>query len=279
VVGLVRPWNCMLAGLAVLVGIFIAGEATWIYWQPGDLIQAALAFAAAALVTGAGNTINDYFDRNIDKVNRPDRPIPSGRIKASEALAISQALFIVGIFLTVFVNVACVLLAALNSLVLAFYAAGLKRRGLAGNLAIGYLVGSTFLFGGLVMGEVQAAGILAAMAGLSTVGRELIKSIEDMRGDRASGLSTFSLRYGARKAAVLAAAFIGVAIVLAPLPRIFGIFEPVYLWVVTASIIVFVWSAALILKSQKPKAAGSASLGCKIAMGLGLLAFLAGAVA
>jgi len=279
VVELVRPLNCLLAGLAVLIGVFIAGEATWIYWQPRDMIQAALAFAAAALITGAGNTVNDYFDRNIDKVNRPDRPIPSGRIKAPEALAISQTLFVIGIFLTVFVNVACVLLAALNSLILALYAAGLKRRGFAGNLAIGYLVGSTFLFGGLVIGEVQAAGILAAMAALSTVGRELIKGIEDMRGDRASGLSTFPLRYGARKAAALAAAFIAAAIVLAPLPRILDIFGPVYLWVVAASIIAFVWSAALILKSQKPKAAGSASLGCKIAMGLGMLAFLAGAVA
>jgi len=283
---LVRPWNCILAGLAVLVGVFIAGktfhfngELVGIDWTFYEFVRAALAFAAAALITGAGNTINDYFDRRIDKVNRPDRPIPSGRIKAPEALTISQTLFIVGIFLTVFVNVACVLLAALNSLMLAFYAAGLKRRGFAGNLVIGYLVGSTFLFGGLVIGEIQAAGILAAMAALSTVGRELVKGIEDMRGDRASGLSTFPVRYGARKAAALAAAFIAAAIVLAPLPRILDIFGPVYLWVVTASIIAFVWSAALILKSQKPKAAGSASLGCKIAMGLGMLAFLAGAVA
>jgi geranylgeranylglycerol-phosphate geranylgeranyltransferase len=278
----------MLAGLAVLIGVFIAGktfhfngELVGIDWTFYELVRAALAFAAAALVTGAGNAINDYFDRKIDKVNRPDRPIPSGRIKAPEALAISQALFIVGIFLTVFVNVACVLLAALNSLILAFYAAGLKRRGFAGNLAIGYLVGSTFLFGGLVIGEIQAAGILAAMAALSTVGRELVKGIEDMRGDRASGLSTFPVRYGARKAAVLAAAFIAAAVVLAPLPYILypEIFDLAYLRVVAASIIAFVWSAALILKSQKPKSAGRASLGCKIAMGLGLLAFLAGAIA
>jgi geranylgeranylglycerol-phosphate geranylgeranyltransferase len=267
-----------LAGLAVLIGVFIAGEATWIYWQPRDLIQAALAFAAAALITGAGNTINDYFDRKIDKVNRPDRPIPSGRIKAPEALAISQALFIVGIFLTIFVNVACVLLAVLNSLVLAFYGLGLKRWGFAGNLAIGYLVGSTFLFGGLVIGEIQAACILAAMAVLATVGRELIKDIEDMKGDRANKIVTIPLRYGTRKAAALATAFIAAAIVLAPLPRILDIFGPVYLWVVTVSIVVFIAAAALILGAQDKATAAKASLACKVGMGIGLLAFLVAAM-
>jgi len=273
---LTRPWNCILAGLGVLVGGFIAGESIGIAWSQADMIRMALAFAAAALVTGGGNAVNDYCDRKIDKINRPGRPIPSGRIKDYEALTISQILFVLGIIATIFVNVWCVLLAFANAIVLVLYAAEFKRRSLVGNVVIGYLVGSTFLFGGLVIEQLSAVGILAAMAGLSTVGRELIKDIEDMPGDRKLKIDTFPLRYGARKAAALAIAFIIAAIVLSPVPYLQHIFPWQYLIPLAASIAVFICAAAVVLWSQKPTSAGYASLVCKIAMGFGLLAFLAG---
>jgi geranylgeranylglycerol-phosphate geranylgeranyltransferase len=273
----------MLAGLAVLIGVFIIGESSAGFsWTSYEFVRAALAFAAAVFITGAGNAINDYFDRDIDKVNCPKRPIPSGRVEPSTALNISQAMFAIGILLVISINWECVIIAALNSLILASYAARLKRIGIAGNIAIGYLVGSAFIFGGLVIGKLQVASILAAMAALATVGRELIKDIEDMKGDRANKVVTVPLRYGTRKAAALATAFIAAAIVLAPLPRILNIsniFGLVYMWVATVSIVVFIAAAALILGAQDRATAAKASLACKVAMGIGLLAFLVATVA
>ncbi|MDI6642803.1 MAG: geranylgeranylglycerol-phosphate geranylgeranyltransferase [Candidatus Hodarchaeaceae archaeon] len=275
---LARPLNCLLAGVAVLIGAVVTvGHAN----IPGLTLISA--FAAAALVAAGGNAINDYFDRKIDRINRPERPIPAGRIKASEALIMAQVLFVLGVVLTVFLNPYCVLLAGFNALVLAFYAWGLKRRGLAGNFAIGYLVGSTFLFGGLATAHLRAGPliptellVLVLMAALSTVGRELIKSIQDMRGDRKLGFKTLPLMHGAGKAAALAVGFMGAAIALSPLPYLLGIFGPQYLALVAASIAAFIAAAGLIARSQEPKAAGRASLACKIGMGLGLLAFLVG---
>jgi len=270
----------MLAGLAVLIGVFIIGESAVNFtWTSNEFVRAALAFAAAVLITGAGNAINDYFDRDIDKVNRPKRPIPSGRVKPSTALAISQAMFALGILLVIPINWKCVIVAALNTLILISYTARLKQIGIAGNIAIGYLVGSAFIFGGLVIGELRVASILAAMAALATVGRELIKDIEDMEGDRANKIVTIPLRYGTGKAAALATAFIAAAIVLAPLPRILNIFGSVYLWVATVSIVAFIAAAALILRAQDKATATNASLACKVAMGIGLLAFLVATVA
>jgi len=193
---LIRPLNCLLAGLAVLIGAIVAGGGELPY-------VAGVAFAAAALISGAGNAVNDYFDKDIDAVNRPHRPIPSGMLSARTAVTLGSGLFGVGVVLAALINLPCLALAALNSAILVIYSAELKRRGLAGNLTIGYLVGSTFLFGGLAVSEISVVGILAIMAVLSTVGRELIKGIEDMRGDRKLGLRTFPLRYGAGKAAVL----------------------------------------------------------------------------
>ncbi len=269
---LVRPLNCLLAGLAVLIGAVVASS--------GELPYAAgVAFAAAALISGAGNAVNDYFDRDIDAVNRPYRPIPSGKLSARTAVTLASCLFGVGVVLAALINLPCLALAALNSAILFTYSAELKRRGLAGNLTIGYLVGSTFLFGGLAVGEILVVGILAIMAALSTVGRELIKDIEDMQGDQKLRLRTFPLSHGAGKAAALAIGFTAAAVPISPLPYVLDIFGWAYLALVIPSILAFIAATAIIMRSQEPEAAGRASLACKIAMGLGLLAFLAGALA
>jgi geranylgeranylglycerol-phosphate geranylgeranyltransferase len=241
--------------------------------------QAVFAFAVAVLICGGGNAINDYCDRKIDAINRPDRPIPSGRLKAGHALVLGRSLFMMGVILSIPLGVPCIALAILNSVILAFYAAELKRLGLAGNLIVGYLVGSTFLFGGLAVGKLQAVEILAAMAALTTAGRELIKDIEDMQGDRKIGLKTFPLLHGPRAAAALAIVFIAAALAISPLPYLLGLFDEVYLVLAGISALTFIWTATIVSGSQKPKAAGRASLACKVGMGVGLMAFLAGAIA
>jgi len=270
---LVRPHNCVLAGVAVLVGMIVTVASRDIP-RP----QAVFAFAVAVLICGGGNAINDYCDRKIDAINRPERPIPSGRLKAGHALVIGRSLFMMGVLLAIPLGAPCVTLAILNSMILAFYAAELKRLGLVGNLTVGYLVGSTFLFGGLAVKKLQAVSILAAMAALSTVGRELIKDIEDMRGDRRIGLKTFPLSHGTRATAALAIVFIAAAIALSPLPYLLKLFGEIYLALVMISALIFIWAATIVAGSQKPKAAGRASLACKVGMGIGLIAFLVGAI-
>ena len=110
------------------------------------------------MITGAGNVVNDYYDREIDAVNRPKRPIPSGRISPKSALNYSLILFAAGCLLAALVNQLCLLVAAFNSAILFFYARNLKTTPLAGNLCVAYLTGSTFLFGGATAGQV---GLLA----------------------------------------------------------------------------------------------------------------------
>ena len=270
---LTRPLNCLLTGGAVLIGEVVT---------VGNLnipaLVSILAFLAAALVAAGGNAMNDYSDREIDRINRPNRPIPSGRITASRARTTAQVLFIAGIIFAVFLNPYCILLVGLNSLVLILYAWGVKRQGLVGNLSIGYLVGSTFLFGGLATAGPLPSEllILVLMASLSTVGRELIKAIEDMKGDRKLGFKTFPIRHGAGKAAALAVVFIGAAITISPLPYLFGIFGWQYLTLVSFSIAAFLVGAGTIVRSRDPNAAKKASLMCKVGMGLGLIAFMVG---
>ncbi len=107
---ILRPFNCLMAGAAAIIGLLLAGQA--------DAGAAALIFAAVFLVTGAGNAVNDYYDRQIDAVNRPRRPIPSGRISPRNALAYSLALFGAGCILAGLVSRICLAVAVLNSVLL-----------------------------------------------------------------------------------------------------------------------------------------------------------------
>jgi geranylgeranylglycerol-phosphate geranylgeranyltransferase len=273
---LLRLHNSLLAGVAVIVGgiIVVGGVPGW------KLLPA---FFAAVFICSGGNAVNDYFDREIDAVNRPTRPIPSGAINPKTAVYISGGLFVAGIGASLFLHPWCIVLAVLNSVMLVVYSAKLKNLGLPGNLTIGYLVGSTFLFGALAMenfssGQFFSACVMAIMAAFSSVGRELVKGIEDLQGDKSLGIRTFPIVHGVRLAVALAGVFTISAIVLSPLPYICWGFKWPYLLLVVLSSLVFCLGLSVIFTSQSRASASRTSLLYKIAMGIGLLAFLIGAI-
>ncbi len=208
---LMRYKNCLMAGFAAVIGTLIAfnilesvahGSNT-----PGNfpVLPTGLVFVVVFLVSGAGNAINDYFDIKIDSINRPERPIPSGRVKLKEALYFSYLLFVLGIALAIKINTVCGFIALFNSLLLIFYAKTLKSTPLLGNLSIGYLTGSTFLFGASVFGfeGLKTLSVLFVLSALAITAREIVKDIEDMEGDKIEGADTLPLRIGARNASYL----------------------------------------------------------------------------
>jgi geranylgeranylglycerol-phosphate geranylgeranyltransferase len=193
-----RPLNAAAAGLATIVAFLIA---------TGTLIpQVILLFFVVTLVTAAGNVINDYFDIGIDRVNRPDRPIPSGQVSPGTARAFAGVLFLAGILLCLLTNELCITIAIFNSLLLIAYAAWLKRTPLLGNIAVSYLAGSMFLFGGALSGMAGLLHVIpfALMTFFAMLARELVKDAEDVEGDLASGAVTIPIRYGIRNTILLA---------------------------------------------------------------------------
>src|SRR5262245_15685966 len=86
---LIRPANVVTAFADVLAGYALAG-----LQNPGTLPW--LLPATASLYAG-GIVLNDYFDRDLDRVERPERPIPSGRISGRSAAALGAVLLIAGV--------------------------------------------------------------------------------------------------------------------------------------------------------------------------------------
>ena len=268
---LLRIGNCTMAGFSAVIGAGIVCGITEI-----PTLGAVLLFSSVFLITGAGNAINDYFDADIDAINKPMRPIPSGRVSRNAALYLSLLLFGLGIALAYTINIICFAIALTNSLMLIAHARNLKRTALAGNISVGYLTGSTFLYGGALFeipGLVQASGLFA-LAMLATIAREIAKDIEDIDGDSAMGIDTLPIRIGSRRAGYAASAFGMIAVLLSPVPYLSLGFSVWYLVVVVFADLCFLIA---ILRLKRGDAAGSSRL-FKQAMMVALAAFVVGSL-
>ena len=265
-----RLENCAMAALAVVIGYVVAGG-TDLGLPAGYLIGLALAAVSAFLITGAGNAVNDYYDREADKSNAPERPIPSGDVSANGAAYAAAALFCAGVVLSIFINWACLALAAFNSLALFFYARNLKSSVFTGNVTVSYLTASTFIYGALVLGSPAATIFLALLAFLANVGREIIGDVEDIEGDKKAGMKTLAIRFGAKRSWALGRAYITGAVLLSPVPYLTGMLGAYYLILVLAADALFVASIATNDARRNQKLT-------KMAIFAGLLAFLVGAV-
>jgi 4-hydroxybenzoate polyprenyltransferase and related prenyltransferases len=273
-----RYGNCIMAGVSSLIAVFISAFILD-YPLSHDLFYVGrhlfYIFVMVFLATGAGNMLNDYYDLEIDKVNKPARPLPSGRIGLKEALNLTIICFLLALVLALIISPAASVIGFVNILILIWYAKSLKRTVLIGNLSIAYLTGSTFLFGASFFG---LEGIivmlpLALLAFLATAAREIVKDIEDIEGDSKDGAVTFPIKYGERPSAYLASLFGFTAVLLSPLPYVMDILSVKYFYVLIFGIFCFLYAIYSLL--QKKDYAVSSKF-FKYAMFAALGAFIAG---
>lgn len=247
-----RPLNSVVAGLSVILGIIMAesgytgNNVSLLYTYPALI-------AAVAFITAGGNVINDYFDREIDAVNRPDRPIPSGAVTPRAALVFSGILSLFGLLACAFTNLLCAVLAIINSLLLVSYAMKLKGLPLAGNIVVSYLTASIFLFGGAIYGihGLSATFYVALIVFLAILAREILKDAEDIEGDKAGGALTLPMQIGVRKTAAAAFILCAAAVVISLLP-VFSWWGPDYIMMIIVADIVILAGAARALPSRDP---------------------------
>ncbi len=264
-----RPLNCAMAAGASLIGLLVSRAAL----TYPLLIPATLAFAAVFLVTGGGNVINDYFDVDIDRINKPTRPLPAGLITQSEARVYASMLLLLGTVLALFINPICLGIAALNSMLLIFYSWRLKRSALIGNLLVGYIAGSVFLFGGAAIYALYIPSVLFVSAMFAITSREIIKDIEDVEGDRRMGAKTLPIRFGSAFARKVAVLFMLVAVGVSPIPYIVSAFGFIYLGVVVVADVVLLAATALSWTSATQSARYM-----KYGMALVLIAYVLGGI-
>ena len=179
---LTRPGNMILTAIAVIAGSFIAAGPEIMDFQ----IEVAICCVCSMLLVGGGNALNDYNDRETDKENHPERPIPSGSISADTASIYAQALLGSGLLILLFAleNKMPFVIALIGILLLTAYENGLKAAGISGNITVGLMSGAVFLFAGMAVNDPGPTLWMFGLAVLATVTREIVKDIQDLEGDR-----------------------------------------------------------------------------------------------
>lgn len=224
-VELARPLNGVIAFISAWLGGMFASEG-----QLENLadIRILLVSVSVLVLLSAGNAINDYCDYNIDRINRPQRPLPSGRIRKQNALIFTIVLIIIGIGLGVLINTYVTGITIFVSIAVVSYAFWFKQTAFVGNLVVSGLTGLTFIVGGIAIDSVQGTLVPAIFAFLFTAAREIVKDLEDTEGDLKYNVKTLAI-LNPRLAVAIALGFMASVILFSPIPYLFGWYSWYYL--------------------------------------------------
>ena len=189
---------------AISAGVPLAGERLW---------TLALGIGLTGpLVCASSQAVNDWFDREVDAINEPDRPIPSGRIPGHWGLAIAigwSALCLLAALPLGTFGVGAVAVALLFSWGYSTPPFRFKRNGWIGNLSVGITYeGLAWITGaGIMLGNQLPPALLLVIAALYSVGAHGIMTLNDfkaMDGDRRMGIRSLPVQLGASGAAWVA---------------------------------------------------------------------------
>ena len=268
---LTRPGNAVLTAIAVIAGGFIAIGPDIIDFQKEMIICC----ISAMMLVGGGNALNDYNDRESDKENHPERPIPSGKISADTALTFAQTLLGLGlvILLITLDNKMPFVIAFIGMVTLVAYEGRLKATGISGNIAVGFMSGAVFLYAGMAVANPGPTLWLFGLAFLATISREIIKDIQDLEG--AKDRFTLPARIGIDASLNIAIGILIIAILLSY--TAINLFENMALNVYIAGISLANGVMAFGLYNAKQEDYFMGQKNIKQGMGIAMLAFIVAA--
>jgi geranylgeranylglycerol-phosphate geranylgeranyltransferase len=275
-VSILRPVNCAMIGFAVVIGYFVSKPAAV---SPIDIV---LGFITGFAICAFSMVANDYYDIDVDRVNQPSRPLPSGALSKSDAVAIAAVTLILGFVATALtLDFQALLIVALYSFLAWLYDFRAKKYGVAGNMVVASSLAIPFVYGGVISGGHVLDSLLLFMAStsfLAGVGREIVKAMADVPGDKERGVRSYASVHGMRAASLLGALFFLAAVVTSILPLFLVSVNDFYRVGVLLPDAAFVYLAYRIVTRPDVARALSVKRAALMGMLLGLIVFVGGAV-
>jgi len=234
------------AGVCVILGqLFALGEFA-------SVTITAAGFFSVFLISASILVSNDYFDIETDKINAPDRPIPSNLVSLPEALSFSIILLILGLLLSYYISIAAFFFSVGLTVIGFFYNRNFKKNGLVGNLMVSFSVGMTFIFGGLSVGLpfnkiVLFFGVIAALVDL---GEEIAADSMDVKGDLLIDSKSLAIRFGKITAIKTSVGIFFFVILLTLVPFALKWFSIIYFIPIAIMDITIGYSSLKLLKSE-----------------------------
>jgi geranylgeranylglycerol-phosphate geranylgeranyltransferase len=225
----------------------------------------------------SGNIINDIFDIEIDRINRPSRPLLSGLIKINFALFFYFILVLISLSLSLLIGQSAFTIVLISHLILFLYSKYLKKVPLIGNVTVAFLTGLVFIFGGVTVGNASVAIIPASFAFLINLIREIVKDMEDIEGDRKADLITFPIKFGFQKSKILILV-ITISLVLFTLYPFLTKLYKIEFFIVVMILVntILVYSLKLLFENHSSKNLNKISNLLKLNMVFGLIAIYFG---
>ena len=219
-----RPINAMAGCIAIFISGYVAGAPSW--WP---VVMAAI---TVFFITVSTNAWNDYLDIEIDRVNKPERPLPSGQISLRGALIFSVVGSALSLAVAVFINPSAFMIALGSNMLLYLYSWKLKCTVLLGNAAVATIIALCFIFGGVAAGNIQPILPLAVTGFFTIMAREILKTMADYKGDLQKNCSTIATVWGNTTARTFMLIFLGISAVAMLVTYFIEQYSPVYLFIV-----------------------------------------------
>jgi 4-hydroxybenzoate polyprenyltransferase len=211
-VDLGRPFTLVAPALGFLSGGLTAiGAAPREAWAPSLVVAPIVGSAMAACLNAGNNALNQIYDLDIDRVNKPKRPLPSGRLSVADAWVFTSVTYVLALVLAWLVapggRHACFWLVAIAVICTWLYSVPpfrTKRLGIWANITIAIPRGLLLKVAGWSSVK-TIAGVepwyIGAIFGLFLIGATTTKDFADMEGDALGSCRTLPIRYGVRRAA------------------------------------------------------------------------------
>ncbi len=277
---ILRPINGLMGGLTVIIGILNTKIGLPLLTLIFNIIFGVLTYF---FISGSSMIINDYYDVEIDKINRPERPIPRGSISLKQAKILWIATILIGIILSIIhsllfnIGFLVPIIVVFMAFIGWFYAAWGKKSGFIGNI----IVGISFSIGLIYGAVLNNSGIplyiyyFFLTSFFLLISREVIKGCEDVEGDKKEGVKTLAIRIGIKKSTTISMIFAVVAVVFYILPYFTVINQLLFLISMIFGLTVVLFAIILMLKGNLVnKDFKKVSLFLKIGAFLGLITFL-----
>jgi len=217
--------------------------------------DAFLGFLVGFFISGSAMISNDYFDLAVDRINHPQRPLPSGRITVSELVLLTCFFSIAGLLAAAVLGALTLTLASVFLAIGLLYNWKFKETGLLGNMMVSLSVAITFVFGGAVV-EGLFSGIVwvfAALAFMFDLAEEIAGGAMDIKGDQLRASKSLALLKWRAFALRTSAVLLGASIAVSFLPFLLAWFGQVYLGLVLALSIAIFYFGFKLLHSTTPE--------------------------
>jgi len=248
-----RPFTLIFPFVAAFAGLMMAVETVAL---KSIFMGIGVGFILV-IVHAAANIFNQYFDRDIDEVNKPTRPIPSGRVTARTALNISVATYLAGLALSLAFGPRFFGLVLLYAVLTVVYSAPprLKQFPWLSNLTIAVARGMLILMAGYAAVKPLDSQIwaISSVLGLYLMGAASTKDFVEIKGDRKFGVRTLPVVYGTEKTIRIIWPFFILPFLLVPVFCYFSLL-PWNMILLTAFVLMGAFTVGSMLRNPSEKA-------------------------